>query len=142
MFRRVVAITMVLMMAAGPSLCCCSFTHLFARHADDRSARAEVPSCCQTSSKGKQQRKHDRCPHGKGDHKKPGCPCRDDISKPALVDRAIELPDQLRAASFLAIRSFASDDLSSLIGVSASPGGPMPFLTVHDILHVHHQLRC
>ena len=142
MFRRVVAITMVLMMAAGPSLCCCSWTRLFARHADDRPACAEVPACCQTSSKGKQQRKHDRCPHGKGDHKKPGCPCRDDISKPALVDRAVEMPDQLRAGSFFLVPSLAFDDHPGVLGVSDSPGGQLPHLSAHDLLHVHHQLRC
>ena len=136
MFRRVVAITMVLMMVAGQSLCCCSFTHLFARQADVRTTPVEEPCCCCPASKNEQE-----TPTDKSEHKKPGCPCRDDLSKPALVDRAVELPDQLRAASFFAILALAFDP-TSLIGVSDSPGGPLPRLSAHDLLHVHHQLRC
>ena len=136
MFRRVVAITMVLMMAAGQSLCCCSFTHLFARHTDDRPARTEVPCCCCPASKSEQE-----TPTDKSEHKKPGCPCRDDLSKPALVARGVELPDPVRATSFFAILTLAFDP-TSLIGVSDSAGGPRPHLSAHDILHVHHQLRC
>ena len=136
MFRRVVAIIMVLMMAAGQSLCCCSFTHLFARQADDRTTPAAEPCCCCPASKREQE-----TPTDKSEHKKPGCPCRDDLSKPAVVERAVELPDQLRVMSFLPVLSFEFDS-PNRIGVSGSPGGPLPHLSAHDILHVHHQLRC
>ena len=36
----------------------------------------------------------------------------------------------------------AFDRYLTVIGGSVLPGGPLSFVTAHDLLHVHHQLRC
>lgn len=134
MLRRALAIYMVLTMVAGPSLCCCSFTHL---HADQPTKSPALPPCCQTPS-GEQHQ--NSCPHKDGDPQKPGCPCRQDGPKPALVERAVEMPDQLQVCSSLLAPSFG-DDPSTNNGPVRSVG-PLPFLMPQHLLHVHHQLRC
>ena len=139
MLRRALAIYMVLMTATGPGLCCCSFTHLFAGHVDQQTASPTLPPCCQSSSGG-QPHGEGGCSHEKGDPQKQGCPCRQDESKSALVERAVEMPDQSQAGSSLL--SFAFDGRLNADGVSTLSINPPPFLTSHDLLHLHQQLRC
>ena len=151
MLRWAFAIYMVLVTAAGPGLCCCSLTHLFAGHAGRQTASPDLPPCCQNSSGGEYQHAQGGCPRDKRDDgkrddgQKPGCPCRQVEAKPAaLLDRAVEMPDQSQAGSFLLDPSLAVafDGYLSVNGGSALPGGPLPFVTAHDLLHAHHQLRC
>lgn len=145
MLRRAFAIYMVLVTAAGPGLCCCSLKHLFAAHDDRPAAPADLPPCCQHTSGGDGHQSQG-CPRKKQgeDRHKQGCPCRYAEAKPAVLDRAVELPDQLQFASPFSAPSLAVafDGLLGVKGVSALPGGPPPFLTASDLLHVHHQLRC
>lgn len=147
MLRWVLAIYMVLVTVAGPNLCCCSLTHLFAGHAEPQTAAPDLPPCCRHSSDRDDHQGQGNCPSEKkrDDRKQPGCPCRQVEAKPAaLPDRAVEMPDQFKAGSFLLDPSLAIafDGYLSVIGGPAMPGGPLPFVTADDLLHVHHQLRC
>jgi hypothetical protein len=147
MLRCAFAIYMVLVTAAGPGLCCCSLTHLFAAHAGPRTATPDLPSCCQHSSDGEDHQGQGSCPVEKkrDDRKQPGCPCRHVEAKPAaLPARAVELPDSSQAASpfFAPYAVVAFGGFLGVSGVTAWTGGPRPFLTADDLLHVHHQLRC
>jgi hypothetical protein len=148
MLRLAFAIYMVLVMAAGPNLCCCSLTHLFAGHADEKSPRPPAPACCQSECGGEDaehQGLDGNCPREKKDcPHKPGCSCREDARRPALVDRPVETPDQFQASSSLPVSMppASLDALSGVNGVAALPGDPPPFLTADDLLRVHHQLRC
>jgi hypothetical protein len=147
MLRWAFATYVVLVMAAGPGLCCCSLTHLFAGHADRQPAPADLPPCCQHASDSEGQQGQGDCPgeKEKDDSHKPGCPCRQVEAKPAaLPERAVEVPDEFQAGSFLLGSPLAAafDGPMPLIGGPALPGGGPPFLTAWDLLHVHHQLRC
>ena len=136
MLRWALAIYMVLLSAAGPSLCCCLLTHLYA---DQQTLSPALPPCCQAPS-GERDHGQGSCPHKDSDPKKPGCPCRQDGPKPVLIERAIEMPDQSQAGTFLLAPSFDSDP--SVNGDPVRPVGPLPFQTAQHLLHVHHQLRC
>lgn len=82
MLRRVVAIYFVLVTAAGPNLCCCSLTHVFARPHDEK-----TPSCCTSASAGEAPRERQADRREKGNHtEKPCCPCCDKASEPAPGD--------------------------------------------------------
>ena len=148
MLRWAFAIYMVLVTAAGPGLCCCSLSHLFASPATSQTtAPADLPPCCQHTSGGQESQGHGGCPREKqgDDRHKPGCPCRQVEAKPAaLPEQAVELPDQSQFASPFSAPSLAVafDALLGVKGGHALPGGGPPFLTAHDLLHVHHQLRC
>jgi hypothetical protein len=150
MLRWAFAIYMMLVTAAGPGLCCCSLTHLFAAHADRPAvpaAPADLPPCCQHTSAGQDHQGQGGCPREKqgDDRHKPGCPCRQVEAKlAALPEQAVELPDQSQFVSPFSVPYLAAA-LDGHIAPSVSaawPGGPPPFLTADDLLHVHHQLRC
>jgi hypothetical protein len=54
------------------------------------------------------------------------------------------MPEQFKAVSpfLVPYLAFAFDGGTGVSGAPALPGGPRPFLTADDLLHVHHQLRC
>src|SRR4051794_12580121 len=144
MLRRLLAIYLVLTTVAGPGLCCCSFTRLFANNADRPVVRDAPPPCCHAPSGDEDQQNRDGCPHDKGDPRNGGCPCRQDAPKDALVGQAVAMPDQFQSGHFpfAPFLTDASGDGSTLNGVAAPPGDPPPFLTVQDLLHLRQRLRC
>jgi hypothetical protein len=133
-FRWALVTYLVIVMAAGPSLCCCTF----ARIAAAPPVEEELPPCCQHA-----QKEHKSCPADDG-APKPSCGCRVELSKPAIVERAVDLPDHDPAGLWLLAPALAAtnDRIPDLEGVTASPWEPPPPLTAWGLLHLHHQLRC
>jgi hypothetical protein len=162
MLIRLLTAYMALAFTAGPGLCCCATTH-FAAHGrpagenqPSRPSRPESPPCCQHHS----QARHDQTAstrhneptsaHLDSDNpQKHPCPCREHGSAPQ-IDRTAAAPpvDDSSARYWLSlvsmVPSFGSGPLLPAVVSERGPGHapPRPFLSIDDLLHVHHLLRC
>jgi hypothetical protein len=134
---------LVIVMAAGPSLCCCTFSRLVAAAPVAAQAEEELPPCCQHADRPAPAKEHKGCPADEGDQK-PSCSCRAELSRPAIVERTVDLPDHDPAGLWLLapVLTATLDLLPDLEGATASPWDPPPPLTAWALLHLHHQLRC
>jgi hypothetical protein len=144
MLIRLVVAYLVLVTAAGPGLCCCSLTHLFAARAAGQPTSDEPPPCCQHGTDTEHPQSQGGCPRQKSDPRKPGCPCRHDAPQPALADRSLELPDQHPSVQYLLVPhlGMTGDGHLNVKGAPALPGEAPPSRTAQDLLRLHHQLRC
>lgn len=163
MFRLALTYQLILAVAVGPLLCCCTAGRLLA----STLARPGSPSPAQPDTSPTPRVTHTCCAHkhkaaepdaerGSGDPKpapsKPGekCPCKDGGSQPKTVHaeavtgdvsaalRALEL-DLL--VPFLGTDAFAGTALT-VVALDASPGGNPAPLSTADLLYSHHNLRC
>jgi len=151
MFRRALAMYLVLMTAAGPHLCCCS-THLFAKQTEtaacckDRQPIPEPHSCCQstdtTTIKVGTAKPSEDTP-------RPGpeqCPCRKNATTPVTVvaveqdgrDQSLSSPHAFLTTLDLAASGFIPTDFTR----THTPQSPAHFLCGEQILYVFHQLNC
>jgi hypothetical protein len=134
---------LVVVMAAGPSLCCCTFSRLVAAPPVATQADEKLPPCCQHSDRPAPAQGHRGCPGDEGDPK-PSCSCRAELSKPAIVERAAELPDHGPDGLWVLAAALAAtiNRLPDGEGDTPTPWEPPPPLTAWGMLHLHHQLRC
>lgn len=157
MFRRVLTYQLMLAVAVGPMLCCCSAGQLLASITPSLAGakpalQAPIPptapaarSCCAHKHKPAK-------PNGDHGDPKPGdkCPCKDGSDKPETVPTEMVSADvsallRVLTLDFVApfTTVFASCGLTPL-GQDAV-GSPHPnatLLSTADLLFAHHNLRC
>jgi hypothetical protein len=162
MFRRVMTYQLILAVAVGPLLCCCTTGQLFASPAQQPAsaptshhpapkARVTSPCCAH-----KHQRAKSKGDHGHSDHKpvpsKPTekCPCKDGAGDPDKIQTEVTSADAstlLRALTSDLVVPFAAvggTSCSIQFGPeSAISRGPnASLLSTADLLFSHHNLRC
>lgn len=162
MFRRALTYQLILAVAVGPLLCCCTTGQLLASpfrpagpapisQSSAGTARITSPCCAHKHQPAKS--KQDR---GHSDHKpapsKPGekCPCKDDSSKSKAVEAetiSVGASTFLRALTLDLVGPFLTvDGASCLTRLSqealGSRGWNASFLSTADLLFAHHNLRC
>lgn len=154
--RVVVALYLVIVTAAGPWACCCTFARLTARVApiasNDQSPTPKPQSCCHHQP----QRGNDQDSANQPTPKPHGplssdCPCKQGGE---CTSHALALPhDESRDGT---MRALTGEFASALSGTQAvhhvpTPHGVLPssreyaggsFLSTDDLLHVLHMLRC
>jgi hypothetical protein len=149
MIRVGMSLYLMLVLSAGPSFCCCSFTRL-ARwlltplRTEQASPSANGPACCCPP------RAPDKSPE-KPDHlDRPTCLCREDGSGPSAlsalqsdITRAVErnhLDPSVPPVDFVSSAVVATPPA----GIIQIPGADVAshFLTARDMLRAHHVLRC
>lgn len=162
MVRLALTYQLILAVAVGPLLCCCTAGRLLA----STPARPAGPSPAQRDTSPTPRVTHTCCAHKHkaaepdkergGDPKpapsKPGekCLCKDGGSQPTTAQaetvtgdvsalmRALEL-DLL--VPFLGTDAFAGTALT-VVAPDGSPGGNSAPLSTADLLYAHHNLRC
>lgn len=150
MARGLLAIYLMLVTAAGPSLCCCSVFNLIARSPDHSSCCHEAntpPPCCQsptdtTSINPDEQNEKQPTKDAPGE-----CPCRKQNAKSVTLEKqhSLDLHEAVRFGL-----NYLLSHLDNVQGVSQtitlvgtqSDRSPAHFLTAEDLLNTHHQLRC
>ena len=161
MLRRVLTYQLILAVAVGPLLCCCTVGKVSA--GSPSTSNAPVPS---PSGVPAQRVSHSCCSHKHQSSKsdptqkpapsKPGtpadkCPCKDGSSDQPQTTQAE--PTQTNTATFLrflaldAVAAFGSRGAGEL--AAADVGGPTDaqcldhfFSTADELLYAHHNLRC
>jgi hypothetical protein len=151
--RALLAYPLILALAVGPVLCCCTAGRVLGSSAPaPTNAQQPVPaskpvasghSCCAHKHKKQQPASPKPAPS------KPGqCPCKEGASKVQATPTPASVADQLDSSwpaskDFLASTS-GLDGLTPLAeGVSRSCRGPSSlFPSVSDLLFSHHRLRC
>ncbi len=162
MFRRAMTYQLILVMAAGPLLCCCTAGQLFASPSQQptpspatqsSAPKARVTSPCCAHKHHPAKSKGD---HGHSDHKpapsKPTekCPCKDGSGQDEKIQTEVTSAD----ASTL-LRALTSDLVVpfAVVGGTSCPTqfgpestaarGPNASLpSTADLLFSHHNLRC
>ena len=120
--RRFIVITLILLVTAGPGLCCCTLPRF-------DSPPAEVPSCCHAPA----DREPEPC--------KQDCPCRENRETPAAIAKATPIDLVTSLGDFVAWDVLFVSTPGVLVSIDAV-GLPPPFLSTERLLHVHHRLRC
>ena len=160
MFRRALTYQLILAVAVGPLLCCCTGGRLLASPRSAVPATVSHPSptqrvtspCCAHKHKPAQP----DADQGQGDPKptpsKPGekCPCKDGTSKAKTASTGTLSPDvstTLRALTLDLLTPFLTVDSTvcpALPGVDLAgpPGWTTSPLSTADLLYAHHNLRC
>src|SRR5262245_53093466 len=117
-------------MAAGPTLCCCTFSRLVAAPPVAAQTDEELPPCCQHTDCPAPAKEHKGCPADEGDQK-PSCSCRVELSKPALVERSIDLPDHDTGGPWVLAAALAApfNRLPDEVGIAPFTWEPPPPLT-------------
>jgi hypothetical protein len=159
MFRQLLTYQLILAVAAGPLLCCCTAGRLLASVAAPSSpaphaavaAEATAPCCAhkRPPAQPAPDRKHsDEAPAPS----KPGdkCPCKDGSGKPQAVPAgaaSAEFSTLLRAVASLDLPTpsgLDADLLPAPCGVESDQGrGPNAALpSTADLLFAHHNLSC
>jgi hypothetical protein len=146
---RALAYPLILAVAVGPLLCCCTAGRVLAAA---KPPRPEAP--------GQGSRAHACCAHKQHAPQKPAdpkpapakpahpCPCKDGAGKVQAVPAATPAADpneHLRTVSLDLVAPASNTGLPGL-AVSCEPGAacgpPTPFLSVSDLLFSQHRLRC
>lgn len=158
MVRRALTYQLILAVAVGPLLCCCTGGRLLASPAPRSPARATAshpPTHRVTSPCCAHKHKPD-AGHGQGGPKpapsKPAdkCPCKDGTSKAKTAQTETlspDVPTTLRSLTldlltpFLTVGSTACPALPGA-DRDGSPGGSAASLSTADLLYAHHNLRC
>ena len=154
MFRIGLCLYLVLVMLAGPAVCCCTSQRVMARLADEVGANKPQPTpvrtCCSHRAAGIERHRSRR------DSKKPvlpnplPCPCKEQGSQTTpLLSTDSQTIQQLLSKQFFQaspqvltalpiLDALAEQGNSGMLGDASA----LPFLAVQDILHVLHILRC
>lgn len=130
--RRGLSLLLALAIAAGPSLCCS-----FCCFASDRATTARPTkrecSCCRPTRPAEFPREPAE-----------RCPCRDHAITCCSIDATPIKADNFDpwfASAFVAADHFAHVPPPPR-AAGGSPLRELPFLSVSDLLHVQHRLRC
>ena len=159
---RFLAYPLILAVAVGPLLCCCTSGRVFASAAPpgavgsvSQSSPAPVrshTSCCahrhhpaEPKSGGQQQSDHKPVPSKPGEK----CPCKDGSEKPELISpevTSLDLSSFLRTIALDLLASFTLTDAGCLTAEVSHQsvawligGTPSP---TDELLFSHHKLRC
>jgi len=156
MFRALLTYPLILAVAVGPLLCCCTAGRVLASAVPTpaNAPRPEVPvpspsaltpSCCA------HKHQNGRKPVApKPTPSKPGqpCPCKDGANKDQATQTAaagVDLTEHLRVTSLdFVAPEFGAGSLVRPAGrdLGAAYGPPPPFPSGSDLLYAHHRLRC
>lgn len=154
MFRRVLTYPLILALAAGPLLCCCTTGRLLASTTPHPAglaaptARIASPCCAhkhQPATPNPDQRHDDQKPAPS----KPGekCPCKDSSDEPRAVQPAATTTDVVtlwRAVDlvvpFVIVDCTVCPTQFSQQAVWRASNAPS--LSTADLLFAHHNLRC
>lgn len=145
------AIYLMIVMAAGPWLCCCAV-----RGAPATAQKPATPAkagCCHRHAPAKpqspvsNQAEDTHSPAKRHSPTSPGCPCQGDREPQwmAVPETSVAGPDLRLAgpdADLFAIVLPLESHISTTDSTSASRAGRMPFVTSRDLLRVFHILRC
>ena len=149
MVRAGMSLYLMLVMAAGPWFCCCSFTRLACwlltpPPPTKASPAADAHSCCRPHPvPDKSPKKPDR-PH------RPTCPCQERSSTPSTLS-VLESEINRDGERSKLDPSGSHLDLVSLAMIAIFPAGVIQvpcetasshFLTAREMLRAHHVLRC
>ncbi|MFO0810155.1 MAG: hypothetical protein U0746_16160 [Gemmataceae bacterium] len=133
MMRRGLSLVLAFVVAAAPSIClvCCAAIKRAAA-AESTPAKPPACECCQKPTPAER-------PTVPTDH----CPCRDKAEPCGRFVATMPTAHVFDAWLSVPVVAF---DLAPAFPPSASSGGAplrdLPFLTVSDLLHVQHRLRC
>jgi hypothetical protein len=149
MFRRLLALYLLLVTAAGPNLCCCSLTHLVAAGPERASCCNDadsLPPCCRKATDQGPPVTSEQTPSKPSRGAPAECPCHKQGTKPVTVAKN-ELGLQDRAhfgPDFLLLSLDRVDNVfqhsSPILNLSLRSSAL--FLSAEDLLYAHHQLRC
>jgi len=151
MIRLAVALYLMVVTAAGPWLCCCTFTRLASRAVPEPSSHKSPPppqpcSCCQHPHQQESPDPAEQTPHRP---LSPDCPCKQGATceAQALPQAPREsLDNPLRASGWTDWQSvFQQPSVFALPAPWPVPVGDrsvVPFLSADDLLHLLHILRC
>ena len=142
MIRVALAVYLALASAVGPWACCCAPGRLASRLFSP--APAGAPSCCHHKA-ATDQPAPSHCPRAPSH---PRCPCKEGLAFDAAV-----LPPSTEDTTGASARLSGDWPLASGspgLGSPPTAGGPAawpalpgaPFLSTHDLLCVHHVMRC
>ncbi len=162
MFRRALTYQLILAVAVGPLLCCCTTGQLLAATvhqpsasptSQSHSSKARVTSPCCAHKHERSKSKEDR---GHSDHKQPPskpaekCPCKDSPGKPEKIQTEVTGTDAstvLRILTSDLVLPFAvagGTSCPAWVGPEATtsrgPNASLP--STDDLLFSHHNLRC
>ena len=157
MLRRALTYQLILAVAVGPLLCCCTAGRLLAKSVPQTpAAPAPVPvktalTCC-AHKKAAHSEETPTASDSKPAPSKPGdkCPCHDPsgkVEKIAAEAAAVDVSAALRSLSLGVLAPFAvfaihtSHDLT-ITGWSFIRRPGATGLSASDLLYVHHNLRC
>jgi hypothetical protein len=144
MLRLLVTGYLAIVVAAGPAICCCSFGKAFAQKpAASEPAPAEQSCCCKhtTPSDDAEQTRPRPAPAK--------CPCRESTNCARFMPAIVPLTDRIVAdwLTMLAAALPTVDAASATLGLEDRLPNPIvaghrPFWDPHDLLDLHHRLRC
>ncbi|QEG27896.1 hypothetical protein GobsT_26600 [Gemmata obscuriglobus] len=159
MLRAALTYQLILAVAVGPMLCCCSAGKTLARPSASPPASTSVvqhasvesaPHACCAHRRVAREPAHDKAPAPtKPDAPCGKCPCKDAAGKAELTHIEVaqtDLSQFLRALGFDASLSFVL--LALTVPVSEPSTNPSPRRAEHapspadQILYAHHNLRC
>ncbi len=148
MFRLGLIIYLVIATVAGPSLCCCSTTRLFASGGSpathDAPPEPAPTSCCPHCTPPHQE----KAPVEQDYPHRPQCPCKQHNSQQVLstseIDGSSALSFRLAASDWVVLPLFTAPPLTTLQAAVTAVGDRLllPFLSTQDLLFSHHLLRC
>lgn len=162
MFRRVLTYQLILAVAVGPLVCCCTTAQLLAAtvkdfspapasHSQVSKARVTSPCCAHKHERTKSKKDRDHSDH-KHAPSKPGekCPCKDGSGKPEQIQTEVTSADAttvLRTLTYDLVFPFAvvgGTSCSTQCGpeTAVSRGPNASLLSTADLLFSHHNLRC
>src|SRR5262245_24986325 len=150
MFRALLTYPLILAVAFGPLLCCCTTGRVSAAPAPSPSPRTETPTqrlhaCC-----AQKHQPTEKPTSPKPTPTSPGqpCPCKDGSDRVQAVGpttAAPELTAHLRVVSLDLIQPASATGLHSLAGLGdpgIAWGSLLTFLSPSDLLFAQHRLRC
>ncbi|MCE9562393.1 MAG: hypothetical protein K8U57_10095 [Planctomycetes bacterium] len=155
MLRLALTYQLILAVAVGPMLCCCSAGKMLAASPSPHNtlgssvngppAERVSHSCCSH----KHQSPAEKSTPSKPDQPKDKCPCKDGSDKAPTTQAESAQPD---VSTFLRILTFDHNPSFAPSGVEAVAycvreldgrwGGGHPLLTTSELLYTHHNLRC
>lgn len=149
MFRWLLAIYMIFMLVAGPSLCCCTITFASSPSSTSHSSRTSSSCCCQDKSTAQPSKLvGDEYPAKQtpkpGNHE---CPCKSKTTKQTLDQpspslTAEELARLLTATCQYVPVLFTAHAVAISTIESGGESSPLGRLIAWRLLYVHHMLRC
>jgi hypothetical protein len=146
MIRVVLAVYLALVSAVGPWACCCAPARLASRLFAPSSPGAS-PCCGHKASADRPAQAPAPCRDGPRSPLRPGCPCKEGPVLEAVLPPS---SGDTAAAALRLTGEWPSAPAGPGLGSPLPAGGPAawpwfaapPFLSTHDLLCVHHVLRC
>jgi hypothetical protein len=144
MLRALVTGYLAIVVAAGPAICCCSFGKAFAhKPATSEQEPAEQSCCCKQSTP---------CDDAEQSRPRPApakCPCRESTNCARFMPAILTPTDRIVADWLMMLASALPkvDAASATLVLDHQHQNPIvaghrPFWDPHDLLDLHHRLRC